>query len=71
MKSAIVAELPPVRQHFFRVVCGCPRGLLNAENFGKLFLTFFLMVLAGNTTILEARIQLDGMLQRLTDALRR
>jgi hypothetical protein len=38
MKSAIVAESPPARQHFFRVVCGCPNGLLDAENFGKLFL---------------------------------
>jgi hypothetical protein len=40
MKSAIVAELPPGRQHFFRIVCGCPRGFLDAENFGKLFLSF-------------------------------
>jgi len=40
MKSAIVAEPPLGRQHFFRVVCGCPKGLLDAENFGKLFWVF-------------------------------
>jgi len=35
-----VAEPPLARQHFFQVVCGCPKGLLDAENFGKLFLSF-------------------------------
>ena len=40
MRSAIVAEPPLARQHFFRIVCGCPKGLLEAENFGKLFLSF-------------------------------
>ena len=40
MKSGIVAE-PPLRgQHFFRIVCGCRRGLLDAKNLGKLFLIF-------------------------------
>jgi hypothetical protein len=37
-----VAEPPRARQHFFWG-CGCwPRGVLDAENFGKLFLSFFL-----------------------------
>ena len=37
MKSAIVAELPPGRQHFFRFVCGCPMGLSDAENLASFF----------------------------------
>ena len=32
------------RQHF---VCGCPEGLLDVGNFGKLFLSFFLTAFAG------------------------
>jgi len=32
---------------FPNCVCGCPKGLLDAENFGKLFLTFFSTILAG------------------------
>ena len=47
MKSAIVGALPPWRQHFFRIVCGCPRDLLDEENFGKLFLSFFRRFLPG------------------------
>jgi len=41
MKSAIVAEMPLGSQHFFLIVCGWPAGLFDAENFGKLFLSFF------------------------------
>jgi hypothetical protein len=37
MKSAIVVEVPLGSQHFFRIVCGWPAGLFDAENFGKLF----------------------------------
>jgi hypothetical protein len=41
VKIGIVAELLRMRQHFFRFVCGCRGDLLDAENFGKLFLSFF------------------------------
>jgi hypothetical protein len=40
VKSAIVAELLSVRQHFFRFMCGCAEGLLGRKNFGKLFFVF-------------------------------
>jgi hypothetical protein len=65
MKSAIVAVVPLVRQHFFRVMCGCPVGLLDAEKFSKAFLSFS-EVLAGNPTSRK-----DGMSQRAIGALRR
>ena len=52
-----VAEPPLARQHLFRVVCGCPKGLLDEENFGKLFLSFFLTVFCWEFNISEARIQ--------------
>jgi hypothetical protein len=29
------------RQHFFQFVCSCPKGVLDGENFGKLFFCFF------------------------------
>jgi len=40
VKSAIVAERWVGRQHLFRIVCGCPRGLFGAGNFGKPFFRF-------------------------------
>jgi len=42
MKSAIVAALLSVRQHFFRFMCGCSAGLLAAGIFGKHFFGVFL-----------------------------
>jgi len=39
-EAPFVAESPLGYQHFFQVVFGCPKGLLDAENFGKLFLRF-------------------------------
>ena len=39
---------------FPNCVCGCPKGLLDAENFGKLFLTFFQQFLQ-ESHISEAR----------------
>jgi len=59
VKTAIVAELPSGRQHFFRFVCGCPKGLLDAENFGKLFLRVFSDGSCSEYNNSEARIQ-DG-----------
>jgi hypothetical protein len=40
-EAPFVAEAPPARQHFFLVVCSCPEGLLDTEDFGKLFFEFF------------------------------
>jgi hypothetical protein len=65
VKSAIVAELLSVRQHFFRFVCGCPEGLLGSENFGKLF--FLTLLLRIHISLARA----DGMLQRAIYALER
>ena len=39
-EAQLVAKLPLSRQHFFRIVCGCPRGLLDKENLGKLFFSY-------------------------------
>src|SRR6476660_5089105 len=39
--SAVCSGTALTHQHFFQVVCGCPGGLFDAENFGKLFLVFF------------------------------
>ena len=41
MWSVVSSGTALTRQHFFQVVCGSPGGLLDAENFGKLFLSFF------------------------------
>jgi hypothetical protein len=38
-------------------VCGCPGDLLDAENFGKLFLSFFVTVSLPGIQISEAGIQ--------------
>ena len=35
------AEPALTRQHFFQFLDDCPRGLLETENFGKLFFNFF------------------------------
>ena len=40
MRAAIAAEPPLGRQHFFRVVCGCPGGLSDAGNLASFFLDF-------------------------------
>jgi hypothetical protein len=54
---SVVCSGPPLaRQHF---VCGCPEGLLDVGNFGKLFLSSFVTVFCPGIQILEARIQ-DG-----------
>ena len=39
-EAPFVAESPPGHQHFFQVVCGCPKGLLNTQTSGKLFFKF-------------------------------
>ena len=36
-EAPFVAESPLGYQHLFQVVCGCPKGLLNTQTFGKLF----------------------------------
>lgn len=56
MRSAIVAELPLGRQHFFRIACGCPKGLLDAKIFSKLFLSFS-DGSCSESNVSEARIQ--------------
>ena len=38
MWSVVCSGTPLISQHF---VCGCPEGLLDAENFGKPFLIFY------------------------------
>jgi hypothetical protein len=71
VKAAVVAGLPLGRQHFFRIVCGCPKGLFDPENFGKLFLSFFVTIFAGNRRSRKPETQTGRMPQRAIDALRK
>ena len=53
MKAAVVAELPLGGQHFFRIVCGCPRVYWMQKILASFFFEFFLKVPAGDNS--EAR----------------
>ena len=70
-EAPFVAESPLGYQHFFQVVCGCPKGLLDAENFGKLYLSFFPTVFAENSKSRKPEFRTGGMWQRAIDARRR
>ena len=41
VKRRLLAESPLGYQPFFQVVCGCPKGLLNADKFRQAFFEFF------------------------------
>jgi len=41
MKSAIVAALLSVRQHFFRFMCGCLAGFISRRNLWQAFFLAF------------------------------
>ena len=52
MWSVVCSGTALTRQQFFQVVCELPWGFIDAENFGKLFLSSFVMgFFAGNSNL--------------------
>jgi hypothetical protein len=71
MKSAIVAALLSVRQHFFRFMCGCSAGLLAAGIFGKHFFGVFLKARHSKSKFSGPRIHHRSSVALRYDAARR
>ena len=71
MKSAIVAELLSVRQHFFRFMCGCSADLLAAGICGKHFLVFLGELVIGKSEVSGPGIRDRSSVARRYDPARR